>query len=138
MPIITQWDNDEKTIVRHDFQGRWTWEEFFEAERRANELVATVTHRVDIISNMREGAMPHQGALANARSVIHRLKANLGVIVVVVNPLLAATTKVFKKVDKDFDRVVRAANSVQDARQVIEQERAKAAYTTAKLETSSQ
>jgi hypothetical protein len=127
MAIITQWDNDEKTIVRHDFQGRWTWEEFFAADRRASELVDSVTHRVDIISNMREGIMPREAALANARSVIHRLKSNIGVIVVVVNPLLAVTTTVFKKVDKDFDRVVRAANSLQDARQLIRQERAKAA-----------
>ena len=129
MPIITDWDDIEKTIVRHDFQGKWTWEEFFTAERRANELAVTVTHRVDVISNMREGTMPREGALANARSVIHRLKSNLGVIVVVVNPLLAVTTNVFKKVDKDFDRIVRAANSVQEARQVIEQERAKAMAT---------
>jgi hypothetical protein len=127
MPVITQWDNDEKTIVRHDFQGKWTWEEFLAAERKANELVAGVTHRVDIISDMREGTMPREGALANARGVIKRLKPNIGVIVVVTNPLLAVTTTFFKKADRDFDRVVRASNSVQDARQLIKHERAKAA-----------
>lgn len=121
--IASCWDDAEKSIIRHDFQGKWTWKEFFDAEVLANEMASSVPHRVDIIANMRAGYMPPDNALANARALILRRTPNQGVIVVVVNPLLSMTIKIFKQVDTDFDKAVRAADSVNEAREAIKRER---------------
>ncbi len=126
MAIVTQWDNDTKTIIRHDFSGKWTWDEFLEAAKRANELMDTVLHRVDVIANMRDGIMPHQYALPKALYVIRTSSANMGVIVMVVNPILAATSNIFKKISPEFNKVTRAASSLEAARKLIADELSKA------------
>jgi hypothetical protein len=29
MGIEIRWDNDEKTIIRETYNGRWTWDDFY-------------------------------------------------------------------------------------------------------------
>lgn len=49
MPILVVWDNDEKTILRYDIRGRWTWDEMMNAYNEGAALLKEVSHTVDFI-----------------------------------------------------------------------------------------
>jgi len=46
MGITVRWDNEEKTIVRWDFDGRWTADDLYEAHARTLALAGNVDHTV--------------------------------------------------------------------------------------------
>jgi len=46
MAITVRWDNEEKTIIRWDFSGRWTAEDLYEAHARTMALAQAVDHTV--------------------------------------------------------------------------------------------
>ena len=39
MPIQIEWGNDEKTLIRWNFVGKWTAPELREAIQKSNELI---------------------------------------------------------------------------------------------------
>ncbi len=46
MAITVRWDNEEKTIVRWNFSGRWTAEDLYGAHARTLALAKSVDHTV--------------------------------------------------------------------------------------------
>jgi hypothetical protein len=49
MGVLCTWDNAEKTVIRYDFEGWWTWKEFHAACEQAAEMRQEVSHQVDYI-----------------------------------------------------------------------------------------
>jgi hypothetical protein len=86
MPVTPQWDNDDKTIIRYDLTGRWTWDEFFAAFDEGTTMLDTVQHTIHFIVNpldlMSRGYLP-PGALQNTLALYRRSKANAGSTVIV-------------------------------------------------------
>ncbi len=83
MSIAVHWDNQDKTAIRWDFEGKWNWEQFIDAHILSDRMVASVDHNVDIISNLaRSGALP-EGGLKGYENVLHNTPENIGVIVLV-------------------------------------------------------
>ncbi|MBZ0295513.1 MAG: hypothetical protein K8L99_23345 [Anaerolineae bacterium] len=56
MPIHTFWDNEDKTVVRVENEGKWTWDEFHLSLDEVASLIESVDHRVDVINVDRPGA----------------------------------------------------------------------------------
>ncbi len=53
MPIITTWDNPEKTIIRKDFLDPWGWDDYAAALEQSHALMARFPERkIAIILNM--------------------------------------------------------------------------------------
>jgi len=126
MPITVQWDDTDETIMRNEFSGKWTWEEFFDANRQASTMIAAKNYRCDIIANMRPGTMESAGpALYNARQVMREYPPNFGLLVVVTNPLLGMLTNVFKRFDTDLGSRVVSVATLDQARELIARERVK-------------
>ena len=126
MPIHIKWDNDEKTILRYDFEGRWTWDEYFSVMKQLTAMMASVEYRVDAIANMKPGIMPTSGsAMSSARTALRKLPPNCGVVVVVTNSFISAMLSVFKQFDREIGKMLRGTTSLEEAYQVIQQERDK-------------
>jgi hypothetical protein len=124
MPIKLYWDNEEKTIARYDFEGRWTWDEYLTIMADLAEMMRSVDHTVNAIGNMKLGIMPTSGsAMSLARAALRKLPANRGIIVVVTNPLVSAMLSMFKQFDKEIGGILRGTSSVEDAYKIIERER---------------
>ena len=124
MPITVQWDDPDETIMRNEFSGKWSWEEFFEANRQASVMMAAKDHSCDIIANMRPGTMESAGpALHNARQVMLAYPPNFGLLVVVINPLLGMLTNVFKRFDSNLGSRVVSVATLEQAREMIAKER---------------
>src|SRR5262249_26247560 len=56
------WDNEDKTIIRSEGEGSWTWEEFHQALQEIVEMVKTVDHRVDLVHNHKPDSRRPQGS----------------------------------------------------------------------------
>src|SRR5687768_8022939 len=54
MSIIVDWYNDNHTAIVHRHIGDWTWEELFVALDQAVQLMNTVNHKVNVISDFRQ------------------------------------------------------------------------------------
>ena len=52
MGIQIEWDNTEKTVVRWDFQGRWTLDDMRAAVDQSTALRRSVPHATTIILNL--------------------------------------------------------------------------------------
>jgi hypothetical protein len=123
MPIKLYWDNDEKTIARYDFEGRWTWDEYMTVMAELAVMMRSVDHRVDAVCNMKPGIMPTSGsAMALARASMRKLPSNCDLIVIVTNPFINALLNTFKKFDKELGAMLRGVSRVEDAYTLIERE----------------
>jgi hypothetical protein len=53
MTIIVDWYNDNHTEIVHKHVGDWTWAELFAALDQTVQLMDTVHHKVNVISDLR-------------------------------------------------------------------------------------
>jgi hypothetical protein len=119
------WDDTEKTIIFHDYIGKWEWDEYFAAMKQVGDLMQEVHHPVDLIANMKNGTMPIKGAAFTfARKALSSLPANWGIAVIVINPFIAKMASVFKQFDKQLGSKLYLVGSVEEARTFIAKHRA--------------
>src|ERR1041385_3286284 len=95
MPVHCYWEDSEKTIVRHDLEGTWTWDEMYAAFYKAIEMETAVTNRVDVILDMRHSTHTVPGnALLHVKNFSEKQPPNVGLcIFVTTNPFLGAMYK---------------------------------------------
>jgi hypothetical protein len=100
MPVTTQWDNPEQTVIRMDFVGRWTWDEFFAANSQLMRLFASVPHIVDIlVDNTQNQLLLPEGTMARARKVFGDAPPNRGFMVIVgANALVRMFFPLYQKI----------------------------------------
>lgn len=46
MGVWIQWANAERTVLRYEFSGAWTWQEFFDAQEARRPMLEGVYHTV--------------------------------------------------------------------------------------------
>ena len=81
MSVIVTWDNDEKTILRYQFGGKWTWDEYLEALQDGRTMMANVSHYVCILNDMHETAFLPPNFVTLARNVIGSRPDNTGLAI---------------------------------------------------------
>lgn len=88
MGINVRWDNDEQTIIRYAFDGRWTWNDLYAALDRVQEMAASVEHRVDAIIDLTRADLMPAGVFfsldgrKNAQKLASKADAARGLIVI--------------------------------------------------------
>lgn len=100
MPISVAWDNEEKTVVRFVYEGKWTWEAFYEKIDEANKLMDTVDKPCVSIIDMRQSNFLPRGAAVHIRNVIRKSMShnNSGISVFLeANVIVEAMIEVLKK-----------------------------------------
>lgn len=126
MGIRIQWDNPEKTIIRWEFEGRWTSEQFQEALKFATTLAQEVNHTVYGLGIMHGRVSAN--VLMIGQRVFNRWPANMGQFVFVgASGLLESTFSILRKVDKDAPQVI-FVNSHAEAYEIITQLHLKEVY----------
>ncbi|NDJ75458.1 MAG: hypothetical protein GYB65_04290 [Chloroflexi bacterium] len=53
MGLTVQWDNTEQTVVRWDFAGRWSSDDFIDAVQHTISLAEAVPHSVYVLAMVR-------------------------------------------------------------------------------------
>ncbi len=83
MPIIPQWENNDKTIIRTQFKDEWTWNNFTLVRTTLLHMIESVPHIVDHIADFQDVEDIPNGALAIGRSIHKSCAHNQGIIVIV-------------------------------------------------------
>jgi hypothetical protein len=127
MPARVIWDNEEKNIVRYVFEGKWTLDELYAVMKEEDQMMAAVTHRVDVIVDFQDsGAIPDR-LLANFPKIFESSSAshpNVGMTVIIGAAGFAEMlANIFSKV---FTRML-TAQTLEEARAIIARERANGA-----------
>ena len=122
MPVTIEWDNPEKTIVRMEMIGNWTWDEARAGADKGYAMLNSVTYEVGTIIDFSQGSGLPASALSNARSMIQRRHPRTGLTVFVgANAVFMALWNVFSKVYNLFARKQNSvfAPSVEAARGIL-------------------
>lgn len=130
MAIQTQWDDDQKQIIRVEVEGRWSWDELETALERTIEMMDSVSHKVDFIIDVSRSSLIPGGATKAAQKVAtpetHR---NEGVKVVVgANALMRIAYEAYRRINRSLgkEQEFLFAKSRDDARALIARERSSA------------
>lgn len=79
--IAVSWDNEEKTIVRWKFQPEWTWADVYHAIEHETELIASVTHVVDTMTDMSQMTRTPTSAFSLVKNAMQSRHERLGITV---------------------------------------------------------
>lgn len=83
MGIHITWANDEKTIICHTYDAEWTVTDYYHLIDRHVKELATVSHTVDIINDLRNVATVPESILSAIRHAIRVAPLNEGINVMV-------------------------------------------------------
>jgi len=125
MGIVTRWDNSDKTAILLEFESEWSWENLQAALERADALLISVDHQVDIIIDM-EGSNVPKDFINAVRRLLHangnEARSNEGNRIVV--GASSAMRTVYTTVQKTFKgtfqgRELLFAADLDDARAIL-------------------
>ncbi len=86
------WHDSEHTIIRTEYSGTWTWDDFHVAVETAVDMMKTVNHRVDlIVAPNTNSVMPKGSADPHLRRAIQLLPTNFGIQVIVTRSAWSRT-----------------------------------------------
>ena len=122
MGITVVWDDDAKSIIRWDFEGYWTWEDFQAGVEQSLEMAQSVTHRIDVIPDATGTEHLSPGALPQFRHVFEVSPPHLRLMVITgANPFAQAIVNVFIRLNRISNW--RIAKTLDEARAIIAQDR---------------
>jgi hypothetical protein len=128
MPLHICWDNEEKTAIRCESEGNWTWDEYHTSLEQIAEMMREVNHHVDLINIRRLGAtMPRGSSLPHFQRALAILPDNFGLNIFVTNNAVARViVSVFTRVYASLSggRLL-MVGTLEEARAVVAKERAK-------------
>jgi hypothetical protein len=132
MTVSVSWFNGEKTLIIYKFEGRWGWDDLYQAIDEAVVLLDSVSHRVDIMLDLTQsGSVPNLNAnglkyVANAPTTTH---PNMGIFVMVgMKPFVRISFDIFSRIYPRATRQYRLANTLEDAISVVAKDRAVKSY----------
>jgi hypothetical protein len=113
MSITVSWDNEQKTAIRLDFSGQWSWEEYDDAVDMAYFMVADIGHKVDVITNLaRDASVPTDELLGHFQRAFRQMPSNVGLTIT------SGGNSFSRKVFSSFQRTLVAA-SLAEARAIL-------------------
>lgn len=118
MAITVSWLDDTQTMLRYDVSGAWTWQDLAEALNQGNDLMDSVSHRVEVIVDMSGSAgMPANMIELGRRMTGIRRPENMGVVVVIQGgALLEALVGTMRRIYKGLDQSILYADTLEAAR----------------------
>jgi len=124
MGIRVMWDNSERTIIRYEFETRWSWGDLYAASDEGTALLDSVGHRVDFIADLRGTSHLPGDFMQHAGRIAGGTHPRRGIVVVVgASPVLRGLSNtvgfLFRKATKDL----RFADTLEEARTLIAAER---------------
>lgn len=123
MAILTRWDNKKKTIVLLEFESEWTWQDLEGAVQRADALIGSVEHYVDLIIDLEGAAIP-KDVFTAAKALLDSGEARPNEGARVVVGANGAIRTIYQTIQKTFNSAVQGrevlfAANLSDARAII-------------------
>lgn len=118
------WDNDERTIIYMLFEGRWTWDDFYAADKQVIELEKDGADRVDVIVDLRQSAGLPPNTLLHVKNIADKQSEKIGLNVLVTpSPLIHSLYHVGARFYSRIGQYFCIADTPEDARRIIDETR---------------
>ncbi len=84
MGIRVFWEDDNQRVIRWEFEGKWTWQEVYQASQESIALREQVGHAAVVLVDQRKAtnAVP-AGAVHHLSNLIHMGRADRRLLVIV-------------------------------------------------------
>jgi hypothetical protein len=131
MPVDTQWEDADQTILRHDLSLPWGWNDFAEGVKHGFERVQAREHRVDIIWHIiHEGGgvrtLPPGNPLPLLVNLVRLMPENTGLIVFVNASMLSkAFGSIMTRIRPQIGARARFTDTLEEAHAAIRDARAR-------------
>ncbi len=123
MSIRVIWDNEDKTILRYVYEGRWDQSEFGKAYAEAKTMLDTVNHKVGVIIDVQNSHLIPNGIISRSRNLVTTPSQNEGTNVIVgANAFIRSLVDTFSKVWRHGPlehRQIIFATSLEEARKIL-------------------
>lgn len=121
MSIQVSWGNAEQTIILYTINGRWTWEQFYDAISQGRTMMESVAHpRVDFIVDMTRGKLLPGNALPQFARMSNNHHSKSGRMVIVgATGFIHALLNILGKHQQKTLRMIMAVQSLDDARDLL-------------------
>ena len=123
MSIRVIWDNDDKTILRYVYEGRWDQADFGKAYAEAKKMLDTVNYTVGVIIDVQNSHLIPDGIISRSRNLVTTPSRNEGTSVIVgANAFIRSLVDTFSKVWRHGPlehRQIIFATTLEEARKVL-------------------
>ena len=130
--IITEWDDDSKTIMRVTYQSGWTWDDLDGNMLVEQQMLNSVDYKVDVIADFRGTRLP-PGAISRLPRIAQSppyTHPNSGAMVMVGSPaFMEEVVGVYKRVYGQAAKLT-MVHDLDEARALIAQKHEDAARQT--------
>jgi hypothetical protein len=121
MAVRVRWFNDAQTILVYEFEGNWTWDEFYPAYQRVLEMTRDIPHRIDVLLDLRRAGRLPLNLLTHVRNISDKQTSNAGLSVIVTNSqfiraMYQTGCKFYNRIQHYFG----VANSIEEALTLFE------------------
>lgn len=124
MPVEAYWVDDEQTLIQYDFEGVWTWEEFYPVYGQVVEMMKTVPHKVDNILDLRASRGVPPNALSHLKNLTDKQLPNTGVCIFVTdNSVLTLLYRTGAKFHPAINQTFALVKSLEEARDIVAESR---------------
>ncbi len=122
MPITVKFDNPDKTIVRWDFVGHWTIEEWYASAHQSQSMRLTVVEMpiCPAIFNLEKSDPVPLDILPHARVAFEMMDKRDFVVMTHISGLVRSLTALFKRLNPEMGERVFLASNDEEARALIE------------------
>lgn len=119
MPVQVEWDNDEHSIIRLKFEGKWVLEELYPALAEMYRLMGAEDHTVDGIVDMTHASTLPSNILSIRGTIERNKPTNRGLTAIAgANTLIRSMSNILNRVRReDSDYIF--TTTVEEARQAI-------------------
>ncbi len=127
MGVSTQWDNEEKTVIRYVYEGKWTWDEYYPEHQKAREMTKSVEHTVHVLVDVRNGALLPKGALTHSRSALTNKPENEGITIIVgANLFIQVMANAVRRIYPEPFKQYRFVSTIEEAYALLAEQKEQA------------
>jgi hypothetical protein len=125
MPTFVGWENAEKTIIRQQLIGDWTFEEYMLSAKETQTLTASMPHTVHVIIDFSASVSHPTKMLSAGNSLDRNLPKNQGLLVAIqCPPYIRAVFEVMSKLYPKIAQNSFDADSLDEAFAIIREREA--------------
>ncbi len=123
MGIRVIWDNEDRTILRYVYEGRWDQADFNKAYAEAKTMLDSVNHKVGIIIDVQKSHLIPNGIISRSRNLVTTPSLNEGTNVIVgangfIRSLVDTFTKIWRHGPLEHRQII-FASTLEEARKML-------------------
>jgi hypothetical protein len=118
--IVVVWDDVERTVIRQNFIGRWTWDELYLSLQEVNSMLMESDHPVFLMIDMHQSKLLPAGAMAHTRTLDHWPSRLVRIVAFGVSPLIEALFGIVTRIRPTVKEQISIVRTEADAHILIE------------------